>query len=131
MKQHPPPSKKDREDFAAYVRGDHPDQVAYYRYVLGQLRAARIRAQLLVVEITTIGVALKDGWIGPDEALEELAKAAALDFLQPLEPPYEREPDDARTHETPTPDRPGGCAAPPAGDAPPDAGDRPNPPLPG
>jgi hypothetical protein len=78
------------------VRGDHPDQVAYHRYVLGQLRAARLRAKLLVLEITTIGVALRDGWLGPDDAIEELARAQALDFLQPDEPPWER-PDDSAT----------------------------------
>lgn len=85
---------KHDNDFAAYVRGEHPDVQSYHRYVLGQVRAARMRAKLLITEITTIGVALRDGWIGPDEALEELARAQALDFLQPAEPEWIRPPEE-------------------------------------
>lgn len=85
-----------KNDFAAYVRGEHPDVQSYHRYVLGQVRAAHLRAKLLITEIKTIGVALRDGWIGPDEALEELASAQALGFLLSEEPPWTR-PDEPTT----------------------------------
>jgi hypothetical protein len=45
------------------------NEISYRRYVLGQLRMARIRAQMLVTEIDTAGKAVKAGWIEPDQAL--------------------------------------------------------------
>jgi len=83
-------SHKDSREFAAYVRGDHPHQVSYKRYVLGQLRAARSRARLAMVEIDSIGVALKSGAIDPDQALADLAAIGSLPFMQPSEPPFEQ-----------------------------------------
>lgn len=76
-------------DFAAMVRGDHPDAEQYRRYVLAELRCAVIRARCLQHEITTIGVALDTGVIDPDTAIAWLAAANALDFLVPSEPPWQ------------------------------------------
>jgi hypothetical protein len=57
-------------------------------YALAELRAALRRAQLVVDEITTAGIALKANMIGPDEALAWLADAPfeALDFDVPTPP---------------------------------------------
>jgi hypothetical protein len=44
-------------------------ETSYRRYVLGQLRMARVRAKLLINEIDTIGKALKGEMIEPDAAL--------------------------------------------------------------
>lgn len=38
-------------------------------YLLAALRVASARAKLYVVEIDSIGVALKGGFIGPDDAM--------------------------------------------------------------
>jgi hypothetical protein len=78
-------------EFAAMVDGTHPDVQKYREYVLAELRCARRRAQLLVVEIETIGVALRGDFIDPDGAIEWLRDANALDFLQPAEPEWTRD----------------------------------------
>lgn len=83
-------TKQPDREFSAYVRGDHPAQKSFGRYVLAQLRCARRRAQLLVMEIDAIGMALSSGAIDAETALEDLASAQALDFLLPEEPLYER-----------------------------------------
>lgn len=97
-----PSSRAEREDFAARVRGDHPEQQSYMSYVLGQLRCARTRAKLLVSEIDNIGHALKSGAIDADRALADLYSIGGLEFMQPSEPPYERpeEPADAEHPDT-------------------------------
>jgi hypothetical protein len=87
---------KDRKEFAAYVRGDHPDVKSYQRYVLAQLRCARLRARLLMNEIDAIGVALASGAIDAEAALDDLAGVQALDFLIQSEPPWQR-PEDLAT----------------------------------
>jgi hypothetical protein len=81
-------TKRERREWAAMVRGDHPEQQSYNRYVLGQLRIARAKARMLMQEIDVIGVALKSGAIDADAALRALWEARALDFLQPSEPPW-------------------------------------------
>lgn len=82
-------SRRDREDLAARVRGDHPDTQSFNRYVRWQLRMADIRAQMYLVEIRTIREMLRDGAIDGEMALEELARADALEFLIANEPPWE------------------------------------------
>ena len=69
------------------IRGT--DTAEYRAYVLSELRLAHKRAQLLVAEIETIGVAVKGYLIGPDSGLAWLATAGALDFLQPTAPLYD------------------------------------------
>ena len=60
---------------------------AFEKYVLAQLRCARARIKLLINEIDTIGLALKSGAIGPDEAIYALHEAGTLNFLWPMPPP--------------------------------------------
>ena len=56
-------------------------------YVLAELRAARLRAQLWQADITSIGIALKAGWISPEQAVEALADCDALQFVGIREEP--------------------------------------------
>lgn len=49
--------------------------------LLAHLRAARVRAQLAICEIDTIGVTLKAGAIGVDDGLDRLNDVAALRYL--------------------------------------------------
>ena len=67
-----------RREMSAIVRSASDN---YRDYVLAQLRVARKRAQLLVNEIETIGVALSQGAIDPDTALEDMHNAGTLWFL--------------------------------------------------
>jgi hypothetical protein len=52
-------------------------------YVLAELRAAALRARLWQADIEAIGVALKAGWITPDQAVEALSGCAALQLVAP------------------------------------------------
>lgn len=76
-------TQEERRDFAARVAGTHPDEAAYRDYVLRELRLAHKRAKLLVLEIETIGVALRGGIVDADSAIVMLHEANALDFLGP------------------------------------------------
>jgi hypothetical protein len=58
-------------------------EASYRRYVLGQLRMARLRAKLLRIEIDTIGKAIKAGWVEPDDALCWLGDALELVQSEP------------------------------------------------
>lgn len=60
-------------------------EASYRRYVLGQLRMARIRARMLIKEIDMIGRAVKGGWVEPDEALPWLGEAWELVQSEPFE----------------------------------------------
>jgi hypothetical protein len=75
-------TKREAREFAAMVRGDHPDQKAYREYVLAELRCAQRRSRLLVNEIEVIGLAFRAGMIDDTVALTWLAEANALEFLQ-------------------------------------------------
>jgi hypothetical protein len=50
-------------------------------YLLAELRAALLRAKLWQADITSIGIALKAGWISPDEAVEALADCDCLQLV--------------------------------------------------
>jgi hypothetical protein len=56
---------------------------AFTSFVLASMRCARIRAQIVVNEITTAGVALKAGLIDPDTALSMLGEAGLLPLVEP------------------------------------------------
>jgi hypothetical protein len=60
----------------------------YTAYLLAELRCAGLRARLVVCEIDSVGVALRAGWIDPDEAVAWLAGECpdALIFLRPTPP---------------------------------------------
>jgi hypothetical protein len=49
--------------------------------LLAHLRAARVRAKLCIAEIDSIGIALKAGVIGIDDALAWLSDVDAMRFL--------------------------------------------------
>jgi hypothetical protein len=55
------------------------------KLIIAHLRCARARAQLAVLEIDAIGLALKADVIGIDEALRWLDDVDALRFLLPPE----------------------------------------------
>ena len=65
---------------------NRPDGPALREYVLGELRCAGMRARLAAIDIDTIGLALKSHMIGPHEAIEWLADAGALDYVDPTPP---------------------------------------------
>ena len=70
-------NRREAQDFAAYVRGDHKDQQAYRDFVLKRLRVASATARLLVHEVDLIGCALDSGAIGPDQAIAEFEQLKA------------------------------------------------------
>ena len=80
---------EEAKEFSDAVRGTSADEQQYRRYVLAELRCARVRALMLVKEIEAIGVALRHNVIFPEMALIWLADANALDFLLPMEPAWE------------------------------------------
>jgi hypothetical protein len=45
-------------------------------YLLAELRCASLRARLIQADIEAVGVALKDGRISPEQALEEASASA-------------------------------------------------------
>jgi hypothetical protein len=80
-----------KREFAMMVDGTHPETKKFREYVLAELRCARQRAQLLVLEIETIGIALRGFVIEPEMAMEWLSEANALDFLMLTEPEWKYE----------------------------------------
>lgn len=80
-------TKADRQEFSAFVRGDHETQKSFRRYVLGQLGTVRARMRLMILEIDSIRQAVESGAIDCDRALGDLAQLGGLAFLQPAEPP--------------------------------------------
>lgn len=79
-------TKREQKEFAAMVRGDHPLEQSFKRYVLAQIRDARRRVSMMVGEIDMVGLALKADFIGPEKAVEWMARISALDFILPAEP---------------------------------------------
>ena len=82
-------SKRKREAVIAEEWGDAVKSdyglMEHRQYVLAELRLARLRAQTLVAEIETIGVALKAEMISPQMAMVWMAEANALAFLSEQE----------------------------------------------
>ena len=83
-------TKREAREFAKMVRGEDTGTKSFQRYLLHELRCARRRAQMLVAEIETIGIALKSDFIDSETAMQWLSAANALEFLQSTEPPMER-----------------------------------------
>jgi hypothetical protein len=54
-----------------------------FDYVLAELRAARIRAKLWQADIDAVGLALKNGLITAEQALENLHDCGALHLVAP------------------------------------------------
>ena len=82
--------KKERQEFAACVRGDHPDVESFRRYVLAELRCAVQRARYVTSKIEAIGTALNTRVIGPEDALAWMNEDHLEDFVIPSEPPWQR-----------------------------------------
>jgi hypothetical protein len=51
--------------------------------VLSELRAASLRARCLVVDLDTIGIALRGGLITPERAVSLLAEIGVLPLIAP------------------------------------------------
>jgi predicted RNA-binding protein associated with RNAse of E/G family len=57
-----------------------------HEYLLAELRCAFLRARLWQVDIDAVGMALKAGWISPEQAVEALADCNCLQLIEPKEP---------------------------------------------
>jgi hypothetical protein len=69
------------ETMQTATRAPKPDGPVLRGYVLAELRCAALRARLAAADIDAIGIALKTGMIGPQDAVEALADTSALDYL--------------------------------------------------
>jgi hypothetical protein len=56
-------------------------------FVLAQLRCASLRVRLLLIEVDTLGLGVRAGFIPPENAIEMLDDMGALDLvgLPPME----------------------------------------------
>jgi hypothetical protein len=52
-------------------------------YLLAELRCASLRAQLWQADINAVGLALKAGFVEPEQALELLADCDCLQLISP------------------------------------------------
>jgi hypothetical protein len=52
-------------------------------YLLAELRRAALRARLWQADIEAIGIALKAGWLTPEQAVEALADCDCLQLIEP------------------------------------------------
>jgi len=68
-------------------------EASFDRYVLGELRQVRRRLKLMMIEVDTIGSAMKRGWIDADTALTWLSEATR-DLIHPPAPAAIQESDD-------------------------------------
>jgi hypothetical protein len=55
-------------------------------YLLAELRCAVLRARLIQADLIAIGIALKQGTLSPDEALEELEAIDLIRLIRPTLP---------------------------------------------
>lgn len=55
-------------------------------YLLAELRCATLRARLQLADIEAVGLALANGLIEAEEAIELLRDCNCLEFIQPTEP---------------------------------------------
>ena len=52
-------------------------------YLLAELRCASLQARLWQADIDAVGLALKAGWIKPEQAIETLADCDCLQLISP------------------------------------------------
>jgi hypothetical protein len=50
-------------------------------YLLAELRCAALRARLQQADIEAVGIALKAGWLSPEQAVEALAECDCLQLV--------------------------------------------------
>lgn len=55
-------------------------------YLLAELRCAVLRARLIEADLISIGIALKQGMLSPEEALEELEAIDLVRIIRPTIP---------------------------------------------
>jgi hypothetical protein len=55
-------------------------------YLLAELRCAVLRTRLIQADLISIGIALKQGMLSPEEALEELEAIDPVRLIQPTLP---------------------------------------------
>jgi hypothetical protein len=58
----------------------------YREYVLAELRCASLRARLAYADIDAVAIALKDGRITSDQAIEILGDCDCLQYIEPTRP---------------------------------------------
>jgi len=56
-------------------------------YLLAELRCASLRARLWQADIEAVGIALKGGWISPEQAVDALHDCDCLQLIEPKEIP--------------------------------------------
>ena len=83
-------SQMEREDFAARVRGEHADDKAFRRYVLGELRLAYRRAKLHMAALHEAAKMVEAG-VDPEMALSSIGDAMDYVIFSPREEDHERE----------------------------------------
>lgn len=62
-------------------RDDRGHVMTRVDYLLAELRCAALRARLWHADIESIGLALKTGWITPEQAVEALADCDCLQLV--------------------------------------------------
>ena len=82
--------RMEREDFAARVRGEHADDKAFRRYVLGELRLAYRRAKLHLEALHEAAKMVEAG-VDPELALSSIGDAMDYVILSPREEDHGRE----------------------------------------
>jgi hypothetical protein len=58
-----------------------PNDIAHRDFMLSALRTASLRAKMMEVEITTVGIALKGNLISVGESVQWLRDIGALEFV--------------------------------------------------
>jgi hypothetical protein len=58
----------------------------YTDYLLAELRCAALRARILASDVDAIGLALKNGLVTPDQAVDLMADSGVLQFVVPTPP---------------------------------------------
>jgi hypothetical protein len=64
---------------------------ALVKYMISEIRCAKLRAQLAAEDLDAIGLALANGLISPIQAICHIEQADAFRFLGELPPELERE----------------------------------------
>ena len=69
-----------------YQRAESRKHLEYTEYLLAELRCAALRARILASDVDAIGVALKNGLVTPDQAVDLLSECDAIRLVMPTPP---------------------------------------------
>jgi hypothetical protein len=58
----------------------------YHEYIIQELRCASLRARLAQADIESVGIALRDGLINEDQAIDILSDCDCLQYIEPTPP---------------------------------------------